>query len=145
PGYFAMIAQKHMEAYGTTLEQMAKVSVKNHANGCLNPYAEFKKPLTVEEVLRSAPIADPITLFGCCPNSDGAAAVVLASGEALRRAHSQRKVRLAASTLTSGTYEPMRDITFWDAEERAAHQAYEMAGLGPQDLSLVELHDAFTI
>ena len=145
PGYFAMIAQKHMQAYGTTLAQMAKVSVKNHANGCLNPYAEFKKPLSVDEVLNSAPIADPITLFGCCPNSDGAAAVIVCSEDGLRRADAHRKVRIAASVITSGTYDPMRDITFWDAEERAARQAYQAAGLGPHELSLVELHDAFTI
>jgi acetyl-CoA acetyltransferase len=144
PGHFAMIAQKHMEAYGTTLEQQAKVSVKNHDNGCLNPYAEFKKPLTVEEVLASTMIAKPITLFSCCPNSDGAAAAVLCSEAVMRRLNS-RAIRIAASVLSTGSYENQRDLTRWEVEERAAKLAYSQAGLGPDDLSLVELHDAFTI
>lgn len=144
PAYFAMIAQKHMEAYGTTLEQMAKVSVKNHDNGCINPYAEFKKPVTVEQVLKSAPIADPLTLLACCPNSDGAAAVVLCSPEKLAQLGA-KPIRIAASVLTTGTYDPFRDMTFWEAEERAAALAYQQAGLGPKDMSLVEVHDAFTI
>jgi acetyl-CoA acetyltransferase len=144
PGHFAMIAQKHMEAYGTTLEQQAKVSVKNHDNGCLNPYAEFKKPLTVEEVLASPMIAEPITLFSCCPNSDGAAAAILCSEEVMRRLNS-RAIRIAASVLSTGSYENQRDLTRWEVEERAAKLAYSQAGLGPDDLSLVELHDAFTI
>jgi len=144
PGYFAMVAQKHMEAYGTTLEQQAKVSVKNHDNGCLNPYAEFKKPLTVEEVLASPMIAQPITLFSCCPNSDGAAAAVLCSEAVMRRLGS-RPIRIAASVLSTGLYENQRDFTRWEVEERAAKLAYSQAGLGPEDLSLVELHDAFTI
>jgi acetyl-CoA acetyltransferase len=144
PGHFAMIAQKHMEAYGTTLEQQAKVSVKNHDNGCLNPYAEFKKPLTVEEVLASPMIAQPITLFSCCPNSDGAAAAILCSEAVMRRLNS-RAIRIAASVLSTGSYENQRDLTRWEVEERAAKLAYSQAGLGPDDLSLVELHDAFTI
>ena len=144
PGYFAMVAQKHMEAYGTTLEQMAKVSVKNHDNGCLNPYAEFKKPLTVEQVLTSPMIAQPITLFSCCPNSDGAAAAILCSEAVMRRLGS-RPIRIAASVLSTGLYDNQRDFTRWEVEERAVQLAYSQAGLGPDDLSLVELHDAFTI
>jgi acetyl-CoA acyltransferase len=144
PGYFAMIAQKHMAAYGTTLEQMAKVSVKNHANGCLNPYAEFKKPLTVEQVLSSPPIADPMTLFSCCPNSDGAAAVVLCTEQKMRELGA-KPVRISASVLRSGAYDSMRDFTFWDIDEKAASAAYAAAGIGPKDLSFIELHDAFTI
>jgi acetyl-CoA acetyltransferase len=144
PGQFAMIAQKHREAYGTTLEQMAKVSVKNHANGCLNPLAQFNKPVTLEQVLGSPMIADPITLLSCCPNSDGSAAMVLCSDE-LRRRWGARPMRVAASVLTTGTYENKRDLTIWDAEVRAARAAYEAAGVGPRDLSLVEVHDAFTI
>ncbi|RIJ32730.1 thiolase family protein [Henriciella mobilis] len=144
PGYFAMVAQKHMEAYGTTLEQQAKVSVKNHDNGCLNPYAEFKKPLTVEQVLGSPKIADPITLFSCCPNSDGAAAAVLCS-EAVMRKLGTKPIRLAASVLTTGIYDNKRDFTSWEIEEKAAAEAYAQASLGPEDMSIVEVHDAFSI
>jgi acetyl-CoA acetyltransferase len=144
PGYFATIAQKHMERYGTTREQMAQVSVKNHIHGSLNPYAQFQKKFTMEEVLNSPMIADPLTLFSCCPNSDGAAALILCSKERARKLNG-RAVRIAASVLTTGTYENQRDITNWDVEIRAAQQAYKMASLGPEDLDLVEVHDAFTI
>ncbi len=144
PGYFATIAQKHMERYGTTREQLAQVSVKNHIHGALNPYAQFQKKFTVEEVLKSPMIADPLTLFSCCPNSDGAAALILCSKEKAKKANG-RAIRIAASVLTTGTYENQRDITNWDVEIRAAQQAYKMASLGPKDLDVVEVHDAFTI
>jgi acetyl-CoA acetyltransferase len=144
PGYFAFAAQKHMEQFGTTLEQMAMVSVKNHFNGTLNPYAQFQKPVTVDEVLKSPMIADPITLFSCCPNSDGAAAVVLASAEKAKHL-GKKGVRLAGSALTSGTYENQKDFTGWEMERRAAKQAYEMASIDPKDISVAEVHDAFTI
>jgi acetyl-CoA acetyltransferase len=144
PGFFACLAQKHMEKYGTTKEQMAKVSVKNHYNGTLNPYAQFQKPLTVEEVMNSPMIADPITLYSCCPNSDGAAAAVLCSAEYAKKLN-KKQVRLAASVLTSGLYAPQRDFAGFEIEQRAAKQAYEMASLGPKDVNVVEVHDAFTI
>lgn len=144
PGMFAMIAQQHMQRYGTTREQMAAVSVKNHFNGSLNPYAQFQKQVTIAEVLASPMIADPVTLYSCCPNSDGAAAVVLCAADRLG-AERGRAIRIAASTLTSGSYDPNRDLTFWDSEARAARAAYEQSGLGPGDLDVVEVHDAFTI
>jgi len=144
PGQFALIAQKHMERYGTTREQLAKVSVKNHFNGSLNPYAQFQKQFTVEEVLNSPVVADPLTLFSCCPNSDGAAALILCSKKKAQKMK-VRTVRIAASILTSGTYNNQRDITGWEIEKRAAERAYEMASLGPKDIDLVEVHDAFTI
>lgn len=144
PGYFAFAAQRHMEEFGTTREQMAKVSVKNHANGALNPYAQFNKPLTLEQVLNSPMIADPMTLYSCCPNSDGAAAIILMSGE--RAAKLGRKtVKVAGSALTSGTYENEKVFTGWEMERRAAKQAYEMASIEPKDINAVEVHDAFTI
>lgn len=144
PGYFALIAQKHMEKFGTTREQMAKVSVKNHFNGTLNPYAHFHKLFSLEEVLNSPMIADPLTLYSCCPNSDGAAALILCSQEKARKTD-VRPVRIAASVLTTGIYDNQRDITGWEIEKRAAEKAYEMASLGPEDLDVAEVHDAFTI
>jgi acetyl-CoA acetyltransferase len=144
PAYFALIAQKHMEKYGTTKEQLAKVSVKNHFNGTLNPYAQFQKLMTVEEVLGSFMIADPLTLFSCCPNSDGGAALILCSKEKLRKRDAS-PVRIAASVLKTGTYDNQRDFTSWEIEKRAADEAYQMASLGPKDLDVVEVHDAFTI
>lgn len=144
PGQFALIARKHMERYGTTLEQMARVSVKNHHNGTLNPYAQFQKQFTVEEVLRSPMVADPLTLYSCCPNSDGAAALILSTREKARKI-AARSVRISASILTTGAYSNQRDITAWEIEKRAADRAYRMAGVGPEDLDVVEVHDAFTI
>ncbi|MBK5100539.1 MAG: hypothetical protein JJE15_06025 [Desulfobacteraceae bacterium] len=144
PAYFALIAQKHMEKYGTTKEQLAKVSVKNHFNGTLNPYAQFQKLMTVEEVLGSFMVADPLTLYSCCPNSDGAAALILCSEEKLQK-REQRSVRIVASVLKTGTYDNQRDFTSWEVEKRAADEAYQMASLGPKDLDVVEVHDAFTI
>jgi acetyl-CoA acetyltransferase len=144
PGYFATIAQKHMERFGTTREQMAQVSVKNHIHGALNPFAQFQKKFTLEEVLKSPMIADPLTLYSCCSNSDGAAALILCSKEKAKGVDG-RAIRIAASILATGTYENQRDITNWDVEIRAAQQAYKMASLGPEDLDVVEVHDAFTI
>ena len=144
PGYFAIIAKKHMERYGTTREQLAKVSVKNHFNGTLNPYAQFQKPFSLEEVLNSSMVADPLTLYSCCPNSDGAAVVILSSREKTRKLD-VRPVKIAASVLTTGAYDNQRDITGWEVEKRAADEAYRMASIGPEDLNVIELHDAFTI
>lgn len=144
PGQFALIAQKHMERYGTNREQLAKVSVKNHFNGTLNPYAQFQKLFTVEDVLNSPMVADPLTLYSCCPNSDGAAALILCSKKKAQKMK-VRAVRIAASILTSGTYNNQRDITGWEIEKRGAEGAYEMASLGPKNIDLAEVHDAFTI
>jgi len=102
------------------------------------------KALTIEEVLGSPMIADPLTLYSCCPNSDGAAAVVLAGAERARRSGG-RAIRVAGSSLTSGRYDARRDLTFWPSEIAAARQAYEQAALGPEDVGVVEVHDAFTI
>src|SRR6266542_7233 len=85
PGVFALIARAHMEKYGTTEAQMAAVAVKNHRHGALNPKAQFQKQITIDQVLRSAYVADPLKLLDCCPFSDGGAAVVLASEEVARR------------------------------------------------------------
>ncbi len=144
PGYFALLAQLHMRQFGTTREQLAKVSVKNHLNGTLNPYAQFQKVLTVQEVLDSPMIADPLTLYSCCPNSDGAAALIVCSRDGLRKT-TGRPVKLLASVLTTGSYDNQRDFTVWETEKRAAEKAYAMASLGPRDVNVVEVHDAFTI
>jgi len=144
PGYFALVAQKHMELYGTTRQQIAAVSVKNHFNGTLNPCAQFQKRLSLEDVLNSPMVADPLTLYSCCPNSDGAAAVVLCSGRKARQL-SALSVRIAASVLTTGTYDNQADITAWEVEKLAAAAAYQSAAVGPEDLDVVEVHDAFTI
>jgi benzoylsuccinyl-CoA thiolase BbsB subunit len=146
PAAFAMQAQLHMQRHGTTREQMALVAVKNRRNGALNPRCHFKEEVTVEQVLASPSIAEPLTRLSCCPVSDGAAAVVLASESALRALGLAPRVELAASALVSGTRTPFGIVD--DKSEmsiRAARLAYERAGLGPEDVDLCELHDPFTI
>ncbi|MBI3013983.1 MAG: thiolase family protein [Candidatus Tectomicrobia bacterium] len=145
PGKFALVARKHMELYRTSLQQLAAVSVKNHRHGALNPLAQYRKEFTVEEVLSSPLIADPLTLLQCSPTGDGAAAVVLCSAREAARA-SQPIVWIEASVLTSGTYEVgPRDMTSYDQTRRAAAAAYEAAGCGPEEIDVVEVHDGFTI
>lgn len=144
PGTFALIANRHMTTFGTTPEQMAQVSVKNHANGALNPKAQFNKPVTLDEVLASPMIAEPLTLFSCCPNSDGAAAAIVCSYEWMK-ARAAEGIEIAASVLASGDYEPRRDLTYWESERHCARSAFAVAGISPRDVDLVEVHDAFTI
>src|SRR5881397_773205 len=145
PGVFALIARAHMQRYGTTEAQMAAVAVKNHKHGALNPKAQFQKEITVEQVLQSPYVADPLKLLDCCPFTDGGAAVVLASEE-VARSH-RRGVWVLASAAASDwmLLGDKRDLARVPATERAAAAAYKQAGLGPADVDVVELHDCFTI
>jgi benzoylsuccinyl-CoA thiolase BbsB subunit len=145
PALYAMRAQRHMDRFGTKREHLAMVSVKNHAHSVHNPRAQYRKAFTVEEVLNSAMICDPITLYQCCPTGDGASAAVLCAKE-LAPKYSAKPITVAASVLTSGksSLEP-HDVTFSDLTRRTAQEAYEMAGIGPGDLDVLEVHDAFTI
>jgi len=145
PGVFALIARAHMQKYGTTEEQMAHVAVKNHRHGVLNPKAQFRKEITLETVLRSAYVADPLKLYDCCPFTDGGAALVLASEEVARTR--PRAVWVLGSAAASDTMfmQEKRDLSRVTATERAAQAAYRQAGRGPQDVDVVELHDCFTI
>jgi acetyl-CoA acetyltransferase len=144
PASFAMRANRYMAEYGLTREEMAMVAVKNHRHGALNPIAQYRNPITVEEVLNSPMIADPLTRLSCCPQGDGAAAVVICRKEIAGR-FSGKPVTVAASVLLSGSYDNPPELAGWPTDVRAAEQAYKMAGLGPGDLDVVELHDAFTI
>jgi benzoylsuccinyl-CoA thiolase BbsB subunit len=145
PMFFALLMQRHMHTYGTTLQDLAQVSVKNHLNGCLNPYSQYQKALTGDEILASRMICEPLTLLQCCPNSDGAAAVVLCASEHAAK-YTSHPVRIAASSLLSGDFlYRWKDATFSEMSHGAAKAAYDMAGIGPADLDLIELHDAFTI
>jgi benzoylsuccinyl-CoA thiolase BbsB subunit len=145
PIFFAMMMKRHMHENGTTLEQFAKVSVKNHHNGCLNPYSQYQKELTAEEILNSRMICEPLTLLQCCPNTDGAAAVVLCAGSIAKRFTSKPMI-VAASVLGSGDYlYRWKDAAFSAMSHKAAMQAYEMAGCGPEHIDCIELHDPFTV
>jgi acetyl-CoA acetyltransferase len=146
PALYAMRARRHMHERGTTLEDLATVSVKARRHGALNPYAQLRKETTVEEVLASRPVADPLTLFQCCPTGDGAAAVVLMSAAAWARHGQPPAIRVRASVLHSGQVTAgFRDMLRPEITYHSAAEAYEEAGIGPGDLDMVELHDAFTI
>lgn len=145
PALYAMRARRFLYERNETPEILAQVSVKARRHGVQNPYAQFRKEVTVDEVLASRPVADPLTLFQCCPTGDGAAAILITT-EARRKAMGARGMAVAASILhsgqaTSGFRHMLRpEITYHSAQE-----AYDAAGMGPQDLDVVELHDAFTI
>lgn len=143
PALFAMIARRHMHQYGTTREQLAAVSVKNHANGARNPLAHMKKVITMEQALAGKPIADPLTVFDCSLISDGAAALVLMPAEEA----GARSIPIAAVAQTSDVVplDAKDDITYFRAVQRAATAAYDQAGLGPHDIDVAEVHDCFTI
>jgi acetyl-CoA acetyltransferase len=145
PGVFALVARAHMAKHGTTEEQMAAVAVKNHRHGVHNPKAQFQKEITLEQVMKSAYVADPLKLYDCCPFTDGGAALVLVSEEVARR--SRRPVWVLASAAASDwmLLGDKRDLSRVPATERAAAAAYRQAGLRPSDVDVVELHDCFTI
>jgi acetyl-CoA C-acetyltransferase len=145
PGVFALIARAHMEKYGTTEAQMAAVAVKNHRHGALNPKAQFQKQITIDQVLRSAYVADPLKLYDCCPFSDGGAALVLASEDMARRHRKPVWVLGSAAASDWMLLGDKRDLSRVPATERAAAAAYRQAGVGPRDVDVVELHDCFTI
>ena len=145
PGVFALIARAHMAKYGTTEEQMAHVAVKNHRHGALNPKAQFQKEITLEQVMKSAKVADPLKLYDCCPFTDGAAAVVVVSEEVARKSRKPVWVLSSAAASDSMFLHDKKDLSRVLATERAAQAAYRQAGRGPQDVDVVELHDCFTI
>jgi acetyl-CoA C-acetyltransferase/acetyl-CoA acyltransferase len=145
PGVFALVARAHMARYGTTEAQMAAVAVKNHRHGVLNPKAQFRREITLEQVLQSAYVADPLKLYDCCPFTDGGAAVVLASEEIARRRPRPVWVLGTAAASDSMLMHEKKDLARVPTTERAAAAAYRQAGLGPADVDVVELHDCFTI
>ena len=136
---YSLLAIAHMKEYGTTREQIAGVTVKNAFHGSMNPRAQFQVAMSLEEVLASREIVYPLTLPMCSPIGDGAAAVVVVSERKARELGQRNKVRVLASALVSGYDEEADDLSVGGL---AVKQAYDAAGVGPGDLSLVELHDA---
>ena len=143
PASFALRAQRHMQEFGTTAEQLAMVAVKNRRHARDNPLAQYREPISVAQVLASPMIADPLTRLQSCPIADGACAVLLCSERVGARFGARVGVR--AAVLVSGSYDNPQDLVRWETDRRVASLAYERAGLGPSELDLVECHDAFTI
>ena len=145
PALYAMRARRYMHEYGLTEDQLAMVSVKARKHGGLNPDAQFRDPVTIEQVKQARPVADPMTLFHCCPSGDGAAAVVICSAEKARQ-FTTSPVCVLGSEINSGNYMTgYRDMTSPEITVRGAKQLYEEAGIGPEDVDLAEVHDAFAI
>jgi len=146
PGLYAMMAVDHMHRHGTTREQLALVAVKNHDNGSRNPLAQFPFKITVEGVLNSVLVADPLRILDCSPITDGAAAVVLAPAE-LARKMKKPAVRITGSGQATDTIalSSRRDLSWLESTHLAAAKALAMAGRKVQDIHLFEVHDCFTI
>ena len=146
PAVFAHVGMEHTRNYGTTFEQFAKVSVKNHHHSTLNPKAMYQVETPLQEVMGAEMISYPNTKLMCSVNVDGSAAAVLASESAAKRLGlMSRAVRVRASAMTSDPYTPRNTVMpdFNAVTRMAAKAAYEMAGVGPEDVNLVELHDCF--
>ena len=146
PGLYAMIARAHMEAHGTTEEDLAWVAVKNHRHGALNPKAQFRREIKLEDVLKSAPVAAPLRLLHCSPVSDGAAAVLLCPLDQAKK-YTDRPVKIRGTGLATSSMAlaHRKDPAFLDAVQASAAKAYEMAGVHPGDIQLAEVHDCFAI
>jgi len=149
PGTFAQSGMEYAYQHdGVGFEQFAKVAEKNHAHSTLNPLAQYQKAFSLEQIMHAEMIAYPNTLLMCCPTGDGAAAAVLCSGERLASMPTEvraRAVKVSASVMTSDPYVDGGSVQF-DVNtltRQAADKAYEQAGVGPEDLDLVELHDCF--
>jgi acetyl-CoA C-acetyltransferase len=147
PGLYAMMARAHMDRYGTTRDQLSQVAVKNHDNGSKNKYAQYPFKITTDQVKNAVMIADPLTILDCSPITDGAAAVILCPLEIAKKVSRKPLVKVAGSGQASDTLalHQRKDITYLAATEAAARIAYDMAGVGPSDIDLIEAHDCFTI
>ncbi|HJM74766.1 MAG TPA: thiolase family protein [Dehalococcoidia bacterium] len=137
---FAMRAQRWMAKYGTDPRVFAQVAVKNHYHGSLNPYAQFQDVFTLEEVLASRVIAEPLHMLECCPTGDGGAAAIVATPAVAARLGRHQVVRVTASAFAGIRHQDDPPMTV-----TASQDAYEQAGIGPGDLDMVQLHDAFSI
>lgn len=146
PGLYALMARRHMYEFGTTEEQMAMVAVKNHNNACMNPCAQYHTKITVESVLRSPPVALPLKLLDCSPITDGAACVIVAPAEKARKMD-RVPVLVIGTGQASDTISlhSRQSLTGLRATTEAARMAYRMAGIGPEDIDVAEVHDCFTI
>lgn len=146
PGLYALMARRHMHEYGTTIEEISQVSVKSHENAALNPKAQFPFKITLEQVMNSPPVADPLRLFHCSPISDGAAAVILASEDRAKELCDD-PIWLEDSALATDTIalHDRKSLTRTEAAVRAAKKTYQRTGLEPSDIDFAEVHDCFSI
>jgi len=147
PGLYAMIARAHMDRYGTTPEMLAQVAVKNHDNGALNPMAQYPFKLTVDQVLKSVMVADPLHILDCSPITDGAAAAILCPLETAKKLSKKLPIKVAGVGHATDTIQlaQREDMTWLESTAKAAERAFKMAGVKIKDVDLCEVHDCFTI
>ena len=147
PGLYALMARAHMQKYGTSRKQLAQVAVKNHFHGSMNPLAQYPQKITLEEVLDSVMVADPLRILDCSPITDGAAAVILAPLDLAKKISQKPIVKIIGSGHSTDTIalHSRNDLTEIKSTERAAKIAYDMAGKRPEEINLAEVHDCFTI
>jgi len=146
-GLYALMARRHMYEYGTTQEQLALVSVNNHKNAVNNEYAQFRFPISVDDVLNSPIIASPLHLLDCSPITDGAAAVIMATEDAVKKLKIENPVWILGSGQASGqlALHDRESLTKIDSTIVAAKQAYEQSNLKPDNINYAEVHDCFSI
>jgi acetyl-CoA C-acetyltransferase len=146
PAYYALFAKRHMHEFGTTREQLLQVAVKNHHYGAMNPNALFRKEITLEKALDSEDVATPFQVYDCCANADGAACVILAS-ERRAKETSKKTVWLDGMACATASMSVLRrpQLVGLPSAEKAGADAYAMAGVGPKDIDVAEVHDCFTI
>ena len=146
PAFFGLRATRHMHDYGTTREQIAKVSVKNHENGSKYPHAHYRFTCTVDEVENSPTVTYPLNLYDCCPVTDGAAATIVASEDVVD-SYTSDPVWVRGSGLSSDSLLRAGNeaLVGFPASAQAAEQAYEQADIGPEAIDVAEVHDCFTI
>jgi acetyl-CoA C-acetyltransferase len=147
PAYYALHATAHMARFGTTEEDLALVAVKNHKYGSMNPVAQFQNKITVDDVLSSMVIAWPLKLYDCCPITDGAASVILASEEKVRELKVDTPVWVAGIGYSSGTANLSKRLDYigLEAAVHASRMAYKMAKITPEQVDVATVHDCFTI
>jgi acetyl-CoA C-acetyltransferase len=146
PAYYALFARRHMHEFGTTREQLLQVAVKNHHYGAMNPNALFRKEITLEKAKESDEVATPFQVYDCCANADGAACVILA-GEGAAREIAKQPVWLDGMACATASMSVLRrpNLVGLPSATEAARVAYEMAGVGPGDIKVADVHDCFTI
>ncbi len=145
-GKYALRAKRYMHETGATVEDLAMITVKNRRHAKHNPNAWFKGDISIEEVVNSRLVADPLTLQQCCGIADGAGAVVVGSREMMDKLGIAQPIRVRGSVVQSGPYHNQpRDITGDDITESCSAALYELSGIGPKEVDIIELHDAFTI
>lgn len=146
PGLYALMARRHMNDYGTTSEMLAAAAVKNHRHGAKNKYAQYRREISIDDVLNSKMVADPLHVFDCSPISDGAAALVLAATD-IAESYTKKPIEIIANAQASDTLalSSRESMTGLKATSVAAEKAYMQASIKPKDIDVAEVHDCFTI